>query len=99
MAPAGVNTERAEFENPKVWDWLKSCSDDVIRGADGHDYMSLARVLNNNDITRLSDVLELEQRDYEAMCQMDSLPFSLGLVKRVMQYAKVDAQLLSAKMH
>ena len=60
MAPARVNMERAEFENPKVWDWLKSCSDDVIRGADGHDYMSLARMLNNNDIIHLLDVLELE---------------------------------------
>ena len=39
-APAGVNTERAEFENPKVWDWLKSCSDDVIRGAVGEGGLS-----------------------------------------------------------
>ncbi|EJC98330.1 uncharacterized protein FOMMEDRAFT_162128 [Fomitiporia mediterranea MF3/22] len=74
----------------KVRDWLYACTTRQDRGQDGHDYMALADVFEQNEITRLDDITFLTTKDIIDLAHDCGVTVSRGLANRIIRYSNED---------
>lgn len=67
------------------------------RGRDKHNYTSLADVLIKNGLTRIDDISQLLPDQLRSLAENDGVEVTLGLVLRVLRYAKADTEKVNRK--
>lgn len=92
LRPSTTNGPRAARNFPLAANWLRSLADDLERGRDAFDYLSLIPVFASNDIARLDDVDALKKEGLIELGLQTNVQLKIGLVNRIVRYAAEDVK-------
>ena len=90
--PSGPHATR---NFPLAVNWLRSLADDMERGRDGLDYLSLIPLFESNAIVRLDDIDALQKEGLLELACGAGVELKVGLINRIVRYAAEDVKVVN----